>query len=182
VAIDGSILDATVDELIECGFIGLSMEAIAARAGVAKTTLYRRWPGTYDLAVEATRGLEAGLAEDAPAGSARDSLFVLLDRMRRTWANPRFGALMRRMAADGTRQPEIYRDCRDRLVAQHLRLMRRELERAVAEGLIGADVELTWVRQMLCAPIMSAVLTHGTPLTRGQLEFVLDTVLRGLAP
>jgi len=50
------------------------------------------------------------------------------------------------------------------------------------EELIRPGVDLSWVRQLLFAPVMSAVLTHKARVTRAQLEFTLDTVLAGLAP
>ena len=179
--VDAAIRAATIEELIERGFRALSMEAIAARAGVAKTTLYRRWPGTQELALDAMRSFDVD-ADAPPDGSARDALLFLLDRMRRTWSDPRYGALMRRAAADGTQQPEVYRQCRDRLIAPRVRAMDDVLRRAVDEGLISPDVDLGWVRQLLAAPIMAAVLTHKERVTRAQVEFTLDTVLRGLAP
>jgi AcrR family transcriptional regulator len=181
-SIDAAILDATVEELIERGFIGLSMEAVAARAGVAKTTLYRRWPGTQELALEAMRSLVVKPAGEPPAGSARDGLLFLLDRMRGTWADPRFAALMRRVAADGTSQPEVYRSCRDRLIRPQIAAMNRELGRAVDEGLIRADADLDWVRQLITSPILAAAMTHRERVTRAQVEYTLDTVLRGVAP
>jgi AcrR family transcriptional regulator len=180
-AIDAAIREATIDELIERGFIGLSMEAVAARAGVAKTTLYRRWPGTEDLALDAMRSFEVS-AEPPPEGPARDALLFLLERMRRTWSDPRYGALMRRVASDGTQQPEVYRQTRDRLISPRVRLMNEVLERAVGQGLIRPDADLGWVRQALTAPIMVGVLTHRERVTRAQVEFTLDVVLRGLAP
>jgi AcrR family transcriptional regulator len=179
--IDAAIREATIDELIERGFPALSMEAVAARAGVAKTTLYRRWPGTQELALDAMRSFDVDI-DVPPDGSARDALRYLLERMRRTWTDPRYGALMRRVAADGTVQPEVYRQCRDRLIAPRVRVMDAVLRRAVTEGLIRPDVDLGWVRQALGAPIMAAVLTHKERVTRAQVEFTLDTVLRGLAP
>jgi AcrR family transcriptional regulator len=179
--VDAAIREATIDELIERGFLGLSMEGVSARAGVAKTTLYRRWPGTQELALDAMRSFDVDV-DVPPDGSARDALLFLLERMRRTWSDPRYGALMRRVAADGTVQPEVYRQCRDRLIAPRVRVMDEVLRRAVAEGLIRPDVDLGWVRQALGAPIMAAVLTHKERVTRAQVEFTLDTVLRGLAP
>jgi AcrR family transcriptional regulator len=181
-SIDTAILEATVEELIERGFIGLSMEAVAARAGVAKTTVYRRWPGTQELAREAMRSLVVKPAGAPPAGSARGAVLFILDRMRRTWADPRFAALMRRVAADGTSQPEVYRSCRDRLIRPQLAAMNVELARAVDEGLIRADADLDWVRQLITAPILAAALTRRERVTRAQVEYNLDTVLRGVAP
>jgi AcrR family transcriptional regulator len=179
--IDTAIREATIEELIERGFPSLSMEAVAARAGVAKTTLYRRWPSPIDLALDAVGSFHADL-DEPPAGSARDTLLYLLERMRHTWADPRYGALMRRVAADGTQQPELYRHCRDTLIAPRIRIMNEAIERAVAEGLIRPDVDVGWVRQMLASPILASVLTHRERVTRAQLEFTLDSVLRGLAP
>ncbi|NGN68951.1 TetR/AcrR family transcriptional regulator, partial [Streptomyces sp. A7024] len=56
-AADRAILDATRAALVELGWSGLTMSDVAARAGVAKTTLYRRWPGKNELVVEAVAAL-----------------------------------------------------------------------------------------------------------------------------
>jgi AcrR family transcriptional regulator len=181
-AIDAAILDATIEELTDRGMAALTMEAIAARAGVAKTTLYRRWPGAEELALEAMRSFSPAPSDQIPDGSAREKLQFLLDRMRRLWSNPRYAALMRRVAADGTAQPDMYRQCRDRLVGPQIAAMMATLAQAVDEGLIRPDVDLVWVRQMLVSPIMAAALTHKDHVTRAQTAFVLETVLAGLRP
>jgi AcrR family transcriptional regulator len=182
-SIDAAILDAVVEELIDRGYPGLSIEGIAARAGVAKTTVYRRWPTIEELCVAAICALND--PDDAPpidTGDVRGELLSQLDRMRRKWSNPRYGALMRRASADAHAQPEVYHRMRDRIVASHIATMNKTLQRAVEEGLIRDDADLDWARQMLTAPIMSATLTLKQRVTRAQLEFTLDTVLRGLAP
>jgi AcrR family transcriptional regulator len=180
-AIDTAILDATVTELVERGFVALSMEAVAARAGVAKTTIYRRWPNTAELGLDALRSFEEDALEPPP-GSVRDQLVWLLDGMRRKWGNPEYGAIMRRVAADGTAQPDLYRECRDRLITPHRRRLAAVLRRGVEQGLIRSDAELSWVRSLLVAPIMAATLTLKDRVSRAQLEANVDTVLRGLAP
>jgi AcrR family transcriptional regulator len=183
-AIDAAILAAAVDELTERGFLSFTMEAVAARAGVAKTTVYRRWPGgTHELAVEAMRSLRSAECEEPPAGSsARDELLYLLDGMRRTWTDERYAMLMRRVSADGSIRPEEYRSVRDRLVAPHVNRLTQAVQRARDEGLIRPDVDLVWVRQLLTAPILAAAFTHRDRVTRAELAFTVDTVLRGLAP
>ena len=55
-AVDAAILDAAIEEIVERGMGGLSMESVALRAGVAKTTVYRRWAGTGDLALRVKPG------------------------------------------------------------------------------------------------------------------------------
>lgn len=179
---DAAILDAAIDEFIDKGYLALSMEAVAARAGVAKTTLYRRWPTMEELAVAAICHLGTGEDEPLPAaGSLRGELLALLDGMRRKWNDPRYGAVMRRAAADATQRPELYSQMRDRIVGSKIAAMDALLRRAVDEGVIRKDVDLDWVRQMITSPIMAATFTLKQRVSRGQLEFVLDTVLAGLA-
>jgi AcrR family transcriptional regulator len=180
-AIDNAIIQATIDELIERGFVSLSMEAIAARAGVAKTTLYRRWPSANELAIEAMRAFE-GPVTTPPSGSARDELLWYLEGMRRKWDDPRYAAIMRRASADGTVQPEVYKRCRERLIAPHIKRMNAALRRAMGEGVIRDDIDVRWVRQMMVSPILAAALTHKDRLSVAQVETTLDVVLRGLAP
>ena len=106
-AIDAAILDATVQEMIEVGFFAMSIERVAARAGVAKTTVYRRYPDAAELGLQALAHLK-GPAADPPEGSVREQLLALLEQMRSVWRNPTFAAAMRRVTAEGTTSPELY--------------------------------------------------------------------------
>ena len=180
-AIDAAILDATVDELIDHGYSGLSMEGVADRAGVAKTTVYRRYPDIDELTLAALRGMK-GDAPPVPAGGVREQLVWLLDSMRRSWGEPRFAAVMRRVAADGTSRPEAYAEHRDRLVGPHIARFHEVLRRGVDEGLIRPDVDLEWVRTMIVAPVTATTMTLRPPMTADQVETTVDTVLRGVAP
>src|SRR5882762_3584246 len=96
-ATDEAILDAAVDLLSEQGFLALTIEAVAARAGVAKTTLYRRWSNKDDLLLDAVSCLK-GPPFDPPGGSVRDDTLYMLTRMRDGWFKGRFGRLMSRLA------------------------------------------------------------------------------------
>lgn len=180
-AIDDAILEATIAELIERGFLAASMESIAARARIAKTTLYRRWSNTTDLAVAALRTFEENVSAP-PEGTVRDQLVALIDVMRRRWGNPRYAAVMRRVAADGSAQPETYRSARERLIGPHLRMTNKVIQRAIDERVIRPDVDVDLVRQLLTSPILAAAITHRDRFSRAQVEFIVDTVLAGLAP
>jgi hypothetical protein len=70
----------------------------------------------------------------------------------------------------------------DRLVAPRQAAMFAVLRKGVEDGEIRADVDLQWVNDLLVAPVMVAVLTHRPHLSRAQLEFTIDTILRGIAP
>jgi len=176
-----AILAATVDELIARGFAALSIEGVAARAGVAKTTIYRRWANANDLALDAMRSFEKDVLE-APAGSVRDQLVWLVDGMRRKWNEPKYRAIMRRVTGDGIANPEAYREARSKIVSPHLEALNAALRRGVAEGLIRSDLDLGWIRQMMTAPIMTATLTFRERVSKAQIEATVDVVLRGAAP
>jgi AcrR family transcriptional regulator len=177
--IDALVLEATLDELAARGFLALSIEAVAARAGVAKTTVYRRWATAGELGVAALRSIQPP-AVDAPSGTVRAQLVWLLERMRRQWAEPRYAAIMRRLAADGTADPALYRDGRARLVAPQIRAVNAVLRRALDEGVIRSGTDVEDVRQLLVSPVLAAAFTHRR-MSRADLERTVDTVLRGVA-
>ncbi len=180
-AVDAAILDATVDLLAEQGFLALSVEAVAARAGVAKTTVYRRWPGKNELVMDALCDMK-GLTLDLPGESVRGDLLHVLHRMRTLWVTGRFGSLMRRLAADGIERPDLYREFRSRFVAPRQAVMRSIIERGIADGSIREDIDVQWMIALLISPIVTAVMTHQNRVTRQQIDFTVDTVLRGVAP
>jgi AcrR family transcriptional regulator len=179
--VDAAILDATIDELEEHGYFAASIEAIAARAGVAKTTVYRRWPSKDELVFDAINTLKGPISQ-APGIGLREDLMYLMERMRRNWVNSHHGRVMRQLSADGSRNPELYRAFRDRLVAPRQEAVFAVLRRGVQDGQIRPDVDLRWVNDLLVAPVLVAVLTHRPHVSRAQLEFTVDTVLRGIAP
>ena len=72
---DRAIVAATLEIFAEDGYHGLSMEAVAARAGVSKATIYRRWPGKRDLVFDALASLNDDFPRvpaAVPAESTRD--------------------------------------------------------------------------------------------------------------
>lgn len=180
-AADQAILDATVDLLSEQGFIPLTIEAVAARAGVAKTTIYRRWANKDELLIDAV-GCIKGPPPAPPGESVRDDLLFMLNGMRDAWFKGRMGRLMGRLAADGIERPDLYRQGRDRFVGPRQAALRRIIQRGIDEGSIRADIDPEWVISMIVSPVIAAALTHQDALPRRQLAFILDTVLKGVAP
>ncbi|HEY2044251.1 MAG TPA: TetR/AcrR family transcriptional regulator [Jatrophihabitans sp.] len=176
--VEAAILVAALDELAERGYRGLSMEAVAARAGVAKTTVYRRWSGKDDLVMQALQQMKGPIV--APAGgSVRDDLVYLVDGVRKSWMEPRQGQVMRRLAAESSSYPDLYLSFRDRLIKPRQQVILDVLARGVDEGLIRPDVELNRVLQMLVSlPIAAGVTLR--KITKRDAEFLVDTVLAGL--
>jgi AcrR family transcriptional regulator len=180
--VDAAILDAAIDELEEHGYANVSVEGVAQRAGVAKTTVYRRWPGKDELMLDAIGRLKGPVVTEPPGHGLREDLLFLGERMRASWSNGRHARVMRQLAAEGSANPQLYRDFRDRLVGPRRAATLAVLRRGVEQGLIRDDVDLRWVAELIVAPVMLAVLTHRPPVSRAQHEFVIDTILCGIAP
>src|ERR1039457_2818369 len=82
-----AIIEAALALFAESGVEGLCIEQVAARAGVGKATIYRRWPGKEDLLLDALASLKTPLPE--PGGlSVREDLIALLEAMSTDTADP----------------------------------------------------------------------------------------------
>jgi AcrR family transcriptional regulator len=177
-----AVLDAALDLLAEHGYAGLTMEAVAARAGVAKTTVYRRWAGKDEVLIDALNLVKGGSSE-LPGDSVAGDLKVLMERMRRSWLHTQHGRIMRRLAAEGNDQPELYRMFCERVVEPRRAVTRAIIRRGIDEGSIRPDIDVEAVIGLLASPVIVGVMTHREAhLTREHVEFVVDTVLAGLKP
>lgn len=175
-----AIIEATLQLLSEAGMHSLSIEAVAARAGVAKTTVYRRWEGKDELVLDALSRFK-GPVQTPPGDSVRGDLLYLLTHIRDQWSHGRHGRLMHQLSVEGWDRPELYVEFRDRLIRPRRRVIRDVLQRGVAEGLIRPEVDLAAVHDLLVAPILAAGFTHQKLPTRARLELYLDIVLAGVA-
>src|SRR5207244_13402292 len=113
---DQAILGATISLLAEGGYDALTMEKVAARAGVGKATVYRRWGSKVELAVDA---LKASLAdvEVHATGSLRDDLTSYV-RSLTTWLRERTGGqVLAGLSAEIQHNPELAEAMRRNLVA-----------------------------------------------------------------
>lgn len=80
--LEKAILDATLDQLRTVGYVGLTMESVAAAAGTGKAALYRRWPNRDDLVADALRSVLPDPTEISLSGNVRDDLLALLRCIR----------------------------------------------------------------------------------------------------
>ena len=137
---DRAILDATREELAEHGWGGLTIGQVAARAGVAKTTLYRRWPSKNELVVDAVADLFDGL-ETADLGSLRADIEAVVHRFAALLAAPETQAALLALFAESTRDPLLRRRVREAIVEPQKQLVRQGRANAQARGEIPPDAD-----------------------------------------
>jgi AcrR family transcriptional regulator len=139
------VLGAALASFAEKGYGGLSIEEVAQRAGVNKTTVYRRWPTKAELLGAALIDLRSAEAEPPDTGSLREDLFLLLRRLASQLVTPQRRAIMHALLL-GNAEPElqslVQRLRRDRPAIPPLiierAVKRRELPKGSDPALIAA--------------------------------------------
>lgn len=175
-AADEAILRTTLSMLAEDGYDGLSIDRIAARAGVGKATIYRRWASKEEVVAAAARRL----SEEVPApdtGDLRGDLAAIVDGLATVFADPAtarlVGALVARMPHDAA----LASGLREGFLATRRRAARVALERAQERGEVAADADLEVAVDLLAAPFYYRMLVSGAPIDRAFAQRVLDAVL-----
>jgi AcrR family transcriptional regulator len=175
-----AILDATLQLLIEEGLEGMSIEAVAARAGVGKTTIYRRWPSKEELVIALVRTIHA----EAPipdTGNFRADLHTLLHEAAQTTRGPVL-QLFRRAIGELASNPRVYAAFNERLIAPRFRQLHEMAERAIARGELRADLDPEVVVDLVAGPLFYHLLFSppDTPLPPGLADRLEDAIWRGL--
>ena len=176
-----AILDATVRLLTERGIGGLTVEAVAARAGVAKTTIYRRWPAKEDLVLAAVSTLKGPLPRP-PGDSVYGDLLHLVREIGRRNDSGAWPALMTRLMTEADDHRQLVAEAWRCSVGPRRAVLTDVLRRGIAEGLIRPDADLELVVDMLVAPVVGRTRPNRGRLTDAQLAELVATVLAGLRP
>ena len=178
VVLDRRILDATLVRLDRGGYEGLRVDDVAADAGVAKTTLYRRWPSKEALVADAVRRLYTDQIPSVDTGGLRtDLVALLLESYHVLYEGPG------RVLEDLVRQSAASRELGDVVRATtdaRRRAYHEALNRAVARGEVDPAVQHELVIDLLVGPLWTRRLITDRTLTRGDVEAVVDIVLDGL--
>lgn len=176
-ACDARILDAALDLLAEHGYDGLTMEAVAARAGVGKATLYRRHAAKDGLVVDALATLTEPPAAVRGRG-LRDELVALLQATTRKTGS-RAGRLMPRLVSAAVDHPDLLLSYRERVITPARKLFVTALQRGVDSGELRADLDLERAVDLLVGPVLYRALLwpDQAAAPAGQ---VVDALLAGL--
>ncbi|MEU4919630.1 TetR/AcrR family transcriptional regulator [Streptomyces parvus] len=132
-AADAAILDATRESLVDLGWSKLTMSDVATRAGVAKTTLYRRWAGKNELVVDAVAVLFDELELPDRGSLAADVQGVVL-QFAALLERPEARTALMAVVAESTRDDSLRRRIRSAIVDRQKRLVLLGRERAQARG------------------------------------------------
>ena len=176
---DQAILDAVIALLGEgLSVDALSMEAVAAKAGVGKATIYRRWPNKEALLIDAIATMKGPLPE--PAGeSVRDDLVMLIAGMRQK-RMAQYGRVTACIFPEMVKSPEMYRVYQG-VVEPRREVMREVLRRGIRTGELRADLDIEMTVLMLSGPALAQNMMRWNPNVPDEnfAEVLVDSVLRG---
>jgi AcrR family transcriptional regulator len=173
-----AVLHATIDELAAVGYPRLGFDGIARRAGVHKTTLYRRWPTREALVVEALLELSAARVPMPDTGSLRGDLLVLANAVRANITSPEVEAVLRALVADATRLP-VLADAGRQYWPARFAQARRVVDHAIRRGELAAGADADLVIEALIGPLYLRLLVTLQPLEADFVERVVDLVVAG---
>ena len=174
-----AILEAAQALLDEGGPGAVSMEAVAARAGVGKPTVYRWWPDRHAVVMAALMAKEEKKEERSAGGTALASLRAQLHAIARRFATST-GRHVTSMIASADPESELSRAFRNHFVLARRAEGKIWLERAKADGELRPELDLDAALDLLYGPLFFRLLMGHAPLDEPFVDRVLDGALQGL--
>ena len=176
-----AILDATRELLAEEGGVrSLTIEAVAARSGVAKTTIYRRWRDKWELALDAAM-IDMLTTFDDPidVGETREELITFVNSAIRTLGSKPYGPAMQGLASEVATDPELARVYQEYVVDPRRRQIEAVVERGIERGDLRPDTDPRLIQELLIGAIYYRLLFSGPPLDRTLGPRLVDAILDG---
>lgn len=185
---DAAIMDATRAALVEVGWSRLTVGHIAARAGVAKTTLYRRWSNKGELVVHAVASLFDEL-ELPDCGSLQADVECVVLAFAELLQQPGTNASLMAVVAESTHDPVLREHIREAIVDRQKRLVRQGRERAQARGELppdAADPEddarlVDLIFDVIAGAVVHRTLVSAEPVDQEWASRLTTLILHGLA-
>ncbi|SEL70440.1 TetR/AcrR family transcriptional regulator [Nonomuraea pusilla] len=175
-ALHAAIYEATLQELAETGYAGLTMERVAERARASKASLYRRWPSRVELVMDAVYHALPDPDSPPDTGSLRGDLLAMLGRTAGTLAGPA-GEALRGLLSEALGDESRAAAFRAHSQGAGRRLMREIVRRAVARGEVGEEAVTPCRLDVGQALLRQHFLFQGAPIPESLVTEIVDEVL-----
>ncbi len=177
-----AILEAALQLTSEQGYERMTMEGIAKRAGVGKQTIYRWWPSKAAVLQEAINE-QVGSATDFPdTGDIMADLGTQMRGVASLFVDERVKPYFQGLIAAAQSDPKVSESFLANIIYPRVQPCIKRLERAVEQGQVRDDVDLSEVVELIYAPLYYRLLLQTRPVTVGQTERILEVAFSGLAP
>jgi AcrR family transcriptional regulator len=181
-----AILAATRELIVELGYVKVSIDAIAARAGVGKQTIYRWWPAkgavVFDSVLELSAEPSGEVAALPDTGDLEADLRVVMRATVAEFADPAFEAPIRALNTEIANDPDLAALYRERLAAPVDEAKKERLRSAQQVGQLAPDADLDLLLEVLYAPLYQRWLLRTGPLTESYADALVATTLKAFRP
>lgn len=176
-----TILDGAREILAEGGVRALTVEGVAERTGIAKTTIYRRFRGKRDLALAVVLDRAEQVPTVPDRGSVADELAELTTNVVRVLTDALTGPVMQGLVSDLATDVELATAFRVQVVERRITDVHTILERAARRGEVAAELDAGFVTEMLLGPVYYRLLLSGEALDAAVAERIASCVVPGIA-
>lgn len=170
-------MDAAMQLVAEAGFDRATIDAIAARAGASKATVYRHWPGKHELVADAIRRrVKPSLPRLPDTGTLRGDLLAGVEAMHQVMTSEAglvFFGLLVAMRTD----PELAALAREQLFVRRLRLEDNPVTRAIARGELPPDADPSLLPRVAAPLVLTRLMFMGGKLDESFLTGLVDDIL-----
>jgi AcrR family transcriptional regulator len=181
-----AIIDATLELLAEEGFQGLSIEAVAARAGVGKTTIYRRWSSKDELVMDAIREVQVSLSVIDTGNFRNDLVTLFKTAYQGIMAHPLLEQLVLKFIGDYQTNSEIFQVFLRQLIIPRFQYFTHMVEQAKAREEIRKDIDPALVMDLVAGSLyFHWIVTRNLVPTSSTspvewVEQVIDAIMQGI--
>lgn len=173
-----AVLRAAAELLIEQGSAGVTIEGVAERSRVAKTTIYRHWKSRSRLVFDAFESLLKPATTQDVGSNLRDQLRGILGQLSRGLTQSDWAPAVSTLIEAGDRDPELRQLVHDFLGAR-MEHGREALRDAIRRGELRPDLDVDVAIGVLVGPIFYRKLVSREPLSDAVVAEVVDQFLRG---
>jgi len=177
------ILDTALELGLELGFDGLTVEGVAERAGVGKTTIYRRWPDIWSVVVVAVLDEVTRVAPVQQCATARQSFTVSMRLVAKSFRG-RQGRILRPLVGRAQIDPTLRKMLADRWLLARRKISREIVRRGIANGELRQGLDPDIVLDALYGPLYHRLLLpyegDAVRLSDAYIDSLIDTVFGGL--
>jgi AcrR family transcriptional regulator len=177
--VDRSLLDAALALLAVGGPDALTIDAVAARAGVARTTVYRRWSGKDELVLAVLDDVAARLIPAPNLGDTRTDLIAIVETAIRVVGDPEVRSIIAALVSELPSNRALAQRFRRRLLDLRRDELRNVLERGIARGELHGEVDMEAAADLLIGPVYYRILLAGQQPSAHYPERIVDAFLRG---